>query len=330
RSSALGIVLLIFGILLFVGVSTAFGLQLSGKFDFRSLWAEKGYVPPPGTVPVLLTTKEVPPYTKISRDHIFDAKGKPNLFYLTPKEIEEKGIYTDFNKILGRVTSQEVRAGYAFSEKNLLPEGTRPGIAGGVPVGKRALVIEAGKINGVHSLKAGDHVDLIASFHLDASKNDKVMQALYTAEQGGTPKKKANVKVLAENSVVVKQVFLRQSPTTTSSLTQGMRTQMKPVEEIILALSPEEIAGLTEAMAIGADIVAVTRSGQPGGDTEPSSIQPKAPPAPKVATIEMISGSKRDMVVVPLTQYVQGSDLRPTAHAETPSPSKLPLPERLP
>ena len=57
-----------------------------------------------------------------------------------------KGVITNLAKILGRVTAREKPAGYYFLESDFLPVGTRPGIAGGTPLGKRAYTFNASNL----------------------------------------------------------------------------------------------------------------------------------------------------------------------------------------
>ncbi len=249
---------------------------------------EKTFQPPEGTVPVLLSVKAIPAYTKVTRDHLFEVTGKPKLFHLTPAEIETRGIYTDFNKILGRVTSHDVKPGYAFREKDFLPEGARDGVAGGTPAGKRAMVLDAAKLQGVHALRANDHVDLIATYPVDVAKpNNKNV----IGEAENAPKKQALVKVLVQDGVVILPVTTRQVP-------QPKSTSAKPVmmtlQEVVLAVEPTEIAAIGEALGAGAEVMAVFRSGQPGEPVKalptPGS-QPKAPPV----RIEVLQGETRQV-----------------------------------
>ena len=74
-----------------------------------------------------------------------------------------KGVITDMAKIRGRVTAREKEAPFFFVENDFLPKGTHPGVAGGTPPGKLAITLDASKLRGVHDLKEGDHVDLLAS-----------------------------------------------------------------------------------------------------------------------------------------------------------------------
>ena len=54
-------------------------------------------------------------------------------------------------------------AGEPFIEADFLPKGTLPGVVAGIPPGKRALTLEAGKLKGVDKLQAGDHLDILAA-----------------------------------------------------------------------------------------------------------------------------------------------------------------------
>jgi len=301
RPSLVGRAILWLGLLTVGVVGTVGVLWSMGKIELPFLSRAKApFEPPPGTVPVLLSAKEIPAYTRITRDHLFDVNGKPNLFYLPPEEVKHRELFTDINAILNRVTARDIKKGYAFRDKEFLPEGSRAGVAGGVPPGKRALVVEATKIQGIFGLKAGDSFDLVASVHIDPAKaNDKVSQALYLANQpGGTAKKHARVNALVQNGYVVQGVSMRQTPTTSASLTQGQKTQMKPVQEIVIAVAPQEVAPLTEALGIGAEILAVYRSGQPG-EVQVSVDTPGSPPPLKLYAIEVIIGHKRDVVLFP-------------------------------
>ena len=79
-----------------------------------------------------------------------------------------KGVITDLSKILGRVTAREKPAVYFFKESDFLPAGTRPGVVGGTPQGKRAYTFNAASLEGcVYQLKEGDHVDLMVSVPVD-------------------------------------------------------------------------------------------------------------------------------------------------------------------
>src|SRR5437762_4819081 len=68
----------------------------------------------------------------------------------------------------------------------------------------------------------------------------------------------------------------RQIPVANNSMTQGLIVRTKPVQEVVIAVSPIEVAHLTEALAIGADISCVPRSGRP--DDPYDSVTPESNP----------------------------------------------------
>jgi Flp pilus assembly protein CpaB len=247
--------------------------------------ARAEFVPPEGTLHVYLTVKEVPAYTRINREHLFDASGKPKLLWLTPEDIEKSGgLLTQRDDILGRVVSHDIRAGYGFTDKDFLPKGTRAGVEGGIPPGKRALVIDASKVHGIHALKLGDHFDLLASVMVEPAKGSGPMAP--PAE-----KKQAVVKALVQNGVVVKPVANR--PPAQGS---PKKNNDKPVEEIVIAVEPEEIASLTAALAVGSDIMAAYRSGHPDDAKLGKDVTPGTPPPVRPTTIEVIQGTHREFV----------------------------------
>jgi hypothetical protein len=71
------------------------------------------------------------------------------------------------------------------------------------------------------------------------------------------------VRPLVQNGIVVTPVKVRNVPITSSSLTQGTITRTRPVHEIVLAVAPEEVGLLAEAMDLKYEITCVTRSGRP-------------------------------------------------------------------
>src|ERR1700681_3066398 len=48
-----------------------------------------------------------------------------------------------------------------------------------------------------------------------------------------------------------------------TALTSGLVLRTKPVQEIVIAIDPDEVAHLTEALAVGANVECVPRSGSP-------------------------------------------------------------------
>jgi hypothetical protein len=125
--------------------------------------------------------------------------------------------------------------------------------------------------------------------------------------------KQATVRLLVQNGAVVEPLSARQIPVYATTMTQGAITRMRPIQEVVIAIAPGEVARLTEAMAVDATISAVPRSGQP--DDPKNSVTPELSPvspfsAPGLglgssdassgglAMVEAISGSKRELTAV--------------------------------
>ena len=142
-------------------------------------------------------------------------------------------------------------------------------------MGKRAITLDAGKLKGVHELKEGDHFDLLASVAVDMPGQGRSSSGQSGTNVMATPDalllpKRGFVRPLVEDGVVVTPVKIRNVPTTVSSLTQGATTRTTPVQEIVLAVAPEEVRLVAEALDLKYEITCVARSGRP----EPAADSP--------------------------------------------------------
>jgi hypothetical protein len=294
-------VLLTLALLVAGTLGTVGTLWATGKIELPFLSRKPPQGPPPGTVPVPLTARALPAYTRLTRDHFWDTKrGTFSVVYLRPEEIGPT-VITTIGPLLGRVLAYDKAAGYAITEGELLPRGTRAGLVGGIPPGKVALVLEAERVRGIHGLHTGDHLNLLASVPLDSKASTRsgglVGGSLVVSgvDPEPPPVKRAKVQVLAQDAVLVSAVTIRNAPVTSSSLTQGMRVTTKPVQEVVIAVAPEESTRITEALATDATITAVARSGRPEGAKEASWTPP--PEEPRLTVVEAIRGSKRTTVI---------------------------------
>lgn len=242
-----------------------------------------------GDVLVPLSARVIPAFTRITRDDLI-AGGRWVEMWV-PKDRVPPGAITDRTKIIGRVMSHEKGPNYSFTEEgDFMPPGTRPGLVAGIPKGKRSLTIEATKIPGLHGLSAGDRFDVLATI--------KPEKSLVNSGKGPPPQKEPEVRVLVHNGMLISPIRIRATPTTTNSLMNGQRTSTKPVEEVVIAVDPEEIAELSAAFSIDAAITCVARSGHP--DDSGESITPGLPPAPPPTTIEAVRGNKTETLYFPV------------------------------
>jgi len=280
-----------------------------------------------GMIAVPTPARTIPAYTRITRDHFWNPQTKQLTYVYLPPSAATKDMLIDFKDIFGRVLSHDKESGYVFTDTDFLPKGTRDGVVAGIPAGKRAMRVPADRVDGLYGLHVGDRFDLVATLAIDSKGagaqnfnfggvygQQLALQARLTNWQ-----KQATVRVMVQNGVVVEPMTTRQVPVFQTTLTQGGVTRMKPVQEIVIAVDPNEVARLTEAMAVDAKIECVPRSGRP--DDPVRSVTPDLRPispfaGPGVASfggataagagslapfaaVETISGSKRELTAVP-------------------------------
>lgn len=287
------------------GVGTVCTLWALGEIELPFLNREKQPKVPPGAVAIPVSARRIAAYSKVTRDDLIDVQAKSiKTIYLMPEQVPP-GALLRLSEIVGQVLNHDKPPGYAFTVADFLPKGTRPGLAAGVPPGKRALTIEANKIAGAQALRPGDHLDVVSSSPLDLSKSSQGL----LGGRGGNPlvspavasklQKQAIVRVLVNDGVAVTPVTTRMVPITSSSLTRGATTRTRPVQEIVIAVDPAEVAALSEALAIDAELNCLVRSGRPDDPGE-SSITPDPPnPLSTLSWVETIKGDKREWVVAP-------------------------------
>lgn len=178
------------------------------------------------------------------------------------------GAMMSVNDIIGRVVSKEKNPGLAFTESSFLPKGTRPGLAGATPPGMQSMTLESSSITGIHGLKLGDKVDLIASVphdmlsEFDPSHKSRIGVQFVTRSKASDPPQAVVERTIAQSAILLTPVRIRQKPSTTSSLTEGQRVQNIPVEEVVLALAPSDIPHVKKALHKGLSVMAVAQSGQ--------------------------------------------------------------------
>ena len=232
--------------------------------------------------------RTIPAYTKIAREDVFDAKIGDFASIPVPRTTLTSDVLTDYGQIRGRVINHEKPAGYVFKEEDFYPKGTRAGLAGAIPPGKRSLLLEVSKVSGVHGLKVGDHIDLVATIPVEMPKGGgmgKFNSGFQAEAQMASMEKLANVRVLAQDAVLLTPVTRRQKPTVSKSISQGTIVRNIPVEEVVIAVDPDEVAPVTQALATEVNVMCVVRSGQPG-DPEAHTDTPGSDPLADIAAID--------------------------------------------
>jgi Flp pilus assembly protein CpaB len=278
---------------------------------------------PSGKVAIPVSGRPIKAYSKVTRDDLVDVKNSRLAFqYLDPKSLTPD-LMIDVKQILGRVLDHDKPAGYAFTTHDFLPEGTRPGLVAGIPAGKRAVRVEISKVNGLFGLNLGDRFDMVATIAVDKDGAAKLQQmgGIYGSQLAiqaslTNYNKQATVRVIVQNGVVVAPVETRQVPITSNSLTQGALVRYKPVQEMVVAVDPHEVAPLTEALAVDAQLTCVPRSGRTDdpADSVTPDLKPRTPflgpegtgapngSFPPLTVVETIAGPKRELVPTPRSQ----------------------------
>ncbi len=304
------------GALAVVAATAALGLA-AFAFGWPPFAApEAGFQQPADTVAVPIAPRTLPPYQRIALPDLIDeSTGRPSYVFLAPESVREE-MLTDLTQIVGRILGREKSAGMAFTERDFAPRGTTPGIAGGVPPGKRALRVDISDVSGLEELRPGDRFDLVATLPLEASQlgsesfgGIRTADAIALDPSFANWTKQATVEVIVQNGVLVEPVKTRTMPISVSTLTQGQITRTRPVQEVVVALAPNEVAPLVQAIAIEAEIRSVIRSGHPddpidsvtpGGELRSplDRVDSRDQAGPGFRMVEAIDGDGRRFVAV--------------------------------
>jgi hypothetical protein len=128
-----------------------------------------------GLVAVPVSVQHIPAYTSIRREHVWNMKtGEMSKVLLPPEQISET-MKVNLKDVLGRVLARDKPPGYVFTEADFLPPGSRQGLVGGIPPGKRAVRVEADQVRGLYGLNPGDRFDLIATLPIDADSKGNAL-----------------------------------------------------------------------------------------------------------------------------------------------------------
>jgi Flp pilus assembly protein CpaB len=279
-----------------------------------------------GLIAVPTPAAPIPAYSRIRRDHLWDARNQRfSVVYLPPRAVT-KEMLVNLGDIIGRVLEADKEPGYVFTEADFLPKGTREGIVAGIPAGKRAIRISADKVDGLYGLHPGDRFDIMATMPINpngaASQSFNIAgpysQEVALQAQLSNWDKQATVRVIVQSAVIVEPMTTRGVPTFQSSITEGGATRTRPVQEAVIAIAPDEVALLTEAMAVDAKLTSIPRSGRPDDPKNSSTpdLRPFSPfvtgsgsegtdsrlsddPQDSFKVVETIMGQKRSLTAVP-------------------------------
>lgn len=278
--------------------------------------------PAAGKVRVFISGRTIPAYSRIVRDDLWSSATNTWAYTDVDEDlVSSAGIKVKMTDIVGRVLSHRKAPGYAFTEADFMPKGTRPGLSAGVPSGKRALRVAVDKVQGIVGLQPGDRFDMVAAVSIQTPRGT-AQPALsgpfssLVSQQSQAAEPRARVRVLVQNGVVVSPLETRQIPITSSSLTSGTTSRTIPKQEMVIALAPEEVASFMEALSVGAEITCLARSGRPDDPEDSVTPSPEPEPSPwsqflpggsaasgaaSMAVVESITDKQRELIPVPGT-----------------------------
>ena len=271
---------------------------------------------------VYASPRPLPAFTKLTIDRLLSKDGQPLMVRVDRSVAEERGLFekdVDLASLQGRILGRDKPGLYAFTKKDLLPRDTKPGPNAGIPPGMRGVWVDVSKVTGLADMGAGDCVDLVAAT-ADAPRSapdtsvlgnvtDTIMRARLTAAatnaQRGTS---SSAWVVARKAQVIAPTRSRPKPGSA-----GKRGAATTLDEIFLAMEPDDVTQFSKALAQGVTLLAAPRSSQPdyesveiaddrpadataelqkllgGNSDQPGSMQ----------MIEVIRGGRRETVTVP-------------------------------
>lgn len=318
--------LLLVGALIFTAVNGELRLPFGGGalFSFGEPAEASSKKPAPlgsDEVWVYASPRPLPAYTKLTIDQLL-YEGQPLTVRVNRSLAEKRGMFVksaDLASLQGRILGRDKPGLYAFTEKDLLPKGTKPGANAGIPPGMRGVWIDVSKVTGLADMRAGDHVDLVAATAetqpstLDTSVlgnvTDTVMKARLTAAASTAQRGSASAAwVVAREARVIAPTRSRPRPGA-----GGKRGSAATLDEIFLAMKPDDVTQLSKALAQGTTLLAAPRSSQPTAepveiaDDRPADataelrklLQGDAGQPGSMQMIEVIRGGVRETVTVP-------------------------------
>jgi hypothetical protein len=295
RSSGMSVLLML--LLILIGAIAAVGTvwflgegRLFGRNEPQQVVAKEPAPAPKapkidksGKIAVPVSAREIGAYSAVQTEDLIDAKEKDfAVRSVDPAKAKQNGWVTDINEIRGRVMARDKGVGYAFSEADFMPKGTRPGPAAAIEPGTRGVWIEPKQVQGIDSLRRGDRFDLMAMVRVRDARPTAGSSPEVQAAQADTKAWQSSKRVLVNNGKVI-------VPTPIDP-TRRQNTK------IFVQVAEAEVNDLSDALAVNAEIVCYLRSGQPGASG--SDLPEPVRPAP-TDTIEVIQGGKTTTVQLP-------------------------------
>ncbi len=158
-------------------------------------------------------------------------------------------------------------------------------------------------MNGARALRLGDHFDLMASMPIDLTRTGGQGGSIQL--MGASLQKLAAVRALVQDGVVVMPVA---SPTM-AAIEAASGDSKQTGREMVVAVAAEEVPHVAEALALGLELAAVVRSGNPR-DSSKNVATPDDNPLARVQAVESIVGHKRQTLVFQAAEAAPAETVR--------------------
>ena len=240
----------------------------------------------PVTVPVLV--REVPAFSELSEADFRDSVSQ-HIRYGSASlaEVNRRGIVPNLSDLIGRVVKRAMPVGRMIVEADLLPRGAPPGITGAIGPDREAMGIDAAKIMGVENLRAGDRLDLLASFDLSQEQERKeterladgtvrVIESRMSATRATRLSTEASLGGRAEHWYIAIDAELVVPVGTIVNPPLGTVPTDKEKSQVVVAVNSRDVPALAQALA--AKNIVLTALARPAGRGGAPADKPVAPP----------------------------------------------------
>lgn len=243
-------------------------LWASGFFEQKSTPISRE-----GQVAFPALARPVRAYDAITRDDLINPQTRQLNVTWIPEAQASSALLRNLSQIIGRVVTRDKQAGYVLTERDLFPKGTRPGIAAGIPPGKRSVTVTIDAVPGLELLHQGDLFDLLVVLPERDEPESNVEQAALLGgikppdTRSGQLARQTGTKPLVIGGMMVAITHGKNRSTDGAQglvvPPAGSRTARTPQMIATIAVDPVEVAPLTEALGLDLNLYCVARSGHP-------------------------------------------------------------------
>jgi hypothetical protein len=290
RTRRSGLLIVGISVLVLVGVAATY-IAVRGWDAVSTIFAGDNEDPHAGKVAVVTSPRRMPAFTQLDPAMFINpTTGDFNVAWVTEKVAKDSGMFRNPAELRGRVLKRDKSPNLSFSEADLYPKGTLPSPTAGIETGYRGIYLSTKDVPGLFGLNRFDRLDLIAVINLKATGSADEPGIVYSAEAREALQSekqwRTERRTVAQNAKIIEPV-------------PDNAKRTGPPSECFVAIREEEVADVTDAIAKGAKIMVLARSGLPGGDLSTYVDHETESP---VDTMDFTSGGKSWKVAVPKTK----------------------------